>query len=243
MSWSWQGARDFLSGGRKKYERPLYDRSLRIWKENKWDADSPISIGWKYSGNVNKFVTYHKDGTTVIEGGVQNSNWGSTWNVLRSQSVRLTIHRYAGISVSQRNFKFYLQEDDAPLSPPKIQGCRQCKQTGLVDSWCSPTYCWGLQTIQNKAVCLTHPDTEIDNISARYGRHMIPCPHNQDMGHTVPRGQTCYACNGTRKRDYGSKPERTQWDGTPIRLRDGKIIKSAASLLERMVADYVEPIG
>jgi len=40
--------------------------------------------------------------------------------------------------------------------------------------------------------------------------------------------------------DYGSKPERMLWDGTPLRVRDGKVVKSAASQLERMIADNVE---
>ena len=235
--WLWADA--FLKGGRKKYERPLYDRSLRIWKENKWDADSPISVGWKYSGSSQTFVTYYKDGTTVIQGNQQPTHWGGSWLPLRSQSVRLTIHRYAGIRVFQRNFKFYLQEDNAIIGPAKIQGCRQCKQTGLVDKWCYPNTCLN----GDGNTCPDHPDYVNASTGFRRGWHYVPCEHGNTIGHTVPRGQTCYACNGTKKRDYGSKPERTQWDGTPLRLRDGKIIKSAATLLERMVADYVEPIG
>jgi hypothetical protein len=238
MAADWQWASTFLAGGRKKYERPLYDRGLRIWKTNKWDPDSDINVGWKY-GSTQTFVTYHKDGTTTIQGNQQPTHWGSNWLPLRSQSVRLTILRYAGIHVSQRNFKFYLTESDAPLTPPKIQGCRTCKQSGLIDSWCHPSPCWDML---DDNTCPTHPDFVHDD-KWRRGWHYNLCPHGQDVGHTQPKGQECYSCGGTKKRDYGSKPERTQWDGTPLRLRDGKIIKSAATLLERMVADYVEPIG
>ena len=239
MSVDWNWADDFLKRGRKKYERPLYDRSLRIWKTNKWDANSDINIGWKYGGNSSSFVTYHKDGTTTIQGSLQTTHWGGTWTPLRNQSVRLTIFRYAGITVLQRNFKFYLEENGAPLTPPKIQGCRRCKQTGLVDSWCSPNTCWDARTTPDNK-CPTHGEA-IVNTYRSY--HYVPCEHGFDMGHPVTKGQQCYSCGGAKKRDYGSKPERTQWDGTPLRLRDGKIIKSAATLLERMVADYVEPIG
>jgi hypothetical protein len=232
LDWNWADA--FLKGGRKKYERPLYDRSLRIWKTNKWDADSDINIGWDYNSSSSTFVTYHKNGTTTIQGRQQHG-----WNQLRSQSVRLTIFRYAGIKVLQRNYNIYLEEDNAPLSPVKMQGCRTCKQSGLLDSWCYPSTCWEGRNADNN-ICPTHPDAVLRRGS---GWHYIPCEHNDTMGHPVPKGQTCYSCGGATKRDYGSKPERTQWDGSPLRLRDGKIIKSAATLLERMVADYVEPIG
>jgi len=83
--WNWGST--FLSGGRKKYERPLYDRGLRIWKENKWDADSPINIGWHFGGGTSKFVTFHKDGTTVISGIDTVTHWGSTWNPFKYSSV------------------------------------------------------------------------------------------------------------------------------------------------------------
>jgi hypothetical protein len=232
LDWDWADA--FLKGGRKKYERPLYDRGLRIYKTNKWDADSDINISWSWNMST-PFVTYHKNGTTTINGPIYPHGWPT----LRSQSVRLTIQRYAGIKVFQRNYKFYLEEKGAPLGPAKIQGCRMCKQSGRLDSWCHPSTCWdGNSSTTN--LCPTHPDATL-----RVGKswHYVPCEHGNTDGHTVVKGQECYSCGGTKKRDYGSKPERTQWTGTPLRLRDGKIIKSAATLLERMVADYVEPIG
>lgn len=236
MAYDWQWANDFLSRGRKKYERPLYDRGLRIWKTNKWDVNSDINVGWKYSRSSTTFITYHKDGTITIQGNQQPTHWGGSWTPLRSQSTRLTIHRYAGIRVLQRNFKFYLEEDDAPLTPAKIQGCRKCKQSGRLDSWCYPSTCWDSNNADKKQ-CPTHPDAVL-----RLGSswHYVPCEHGETDGHTVINGQQCYSCGGTTKRDYGSKPERMLWTGTPLRLRDGKVIKSAASQLERMIADNVE---
>jgi hypothetical protein len=230
--WNW--ADDFLKGGRKKYERPLYDRSLRLYKTNKWDPDSDINVGYAWMLST-PFVKYHKDGTTTI----QAATFPHGWSALRGYNTRFTINRYAGIKVLQRNFNFYLEEHDALLSPPKIQGCRMCKQSGLVDSWCSPNTCWNGRN-SNDRTCPEHPDAVLRIGS---GWHDLPCEHGDTKGHTVTKGQECYSCGGTKKRDYGSKPERTQWTGTPLRLREGKIIKSAATLLERMVADYVEPIG
>ena len=232
MAHDWSWADDFLKGGRKKYERPLYDRNLRIWRDNKWDASSPIHIGWKYSGHTSSFVTYYKDGTTSIQGPIQTTHWGGGRNPLRSQSVRLTINRYAGIVVLQRNWQFYLQEFDAPLTPPKIQGCRTCSQTGLIDSWCSPDTCFDYDGEK----CSTHPDAPQPKVSWFRTWHYIPCEHGNEMGHTVKRGQTCYYCNGTKKRDYGSKPFRTLWSGQSLRLRDGKIVQttSTQSTIERM---------
>jgi hypothetical protein len=237
--WLWADA--FLKGGRKKYERPLYDRSLRIWKENKWDADSPISIGWKYGGSTNSFVTYYKDGTTTINGEQTTTHWGGVWSPLRSHSVRLTIHRYAGIQVVQRNFKFYLQEDGASLTSPKIQGCRTCKQTGLVDLWCYSQTCYKVERDGEKVSCPEHPDMDITRAWGMW--HTAPCEHGLVNPHNVPRAQTCHSCNGTKKRDYGSKPKRTLWDGSPLRLRDGQIINAIPTALERMIADYVQPIS
>ena len=234
--YNWQWSSDFLAGGRKKHERPLYDRGLRIWKLNKWDADSDIAIGWKYSGNSNPFVIHHKDGTTTI----QTNKFPSGWNALNNYSTRLTIMRYAGVKdLFQRNFKFYIVEDDAGITPPKIQGCRQCKQTGLQDVWCYPQNCWSsVEQADGTYDCAEHPGQG----TRRW--HSVACEHGfTQNGHMIKDGTTCYYCQGTKKRDYGSKLERTQWDGTPLRLRDGKIIKSAANLLERMVADYVQPIN
>ena len=241
--YDWNWASSFLDGGRKKHERPLYDRGLRIWKFNKWDADSDIGIGWKYSGMSNSFVVYHKDGTTTIQ--ARGVNPGG-WSPLNNYSTRLTIMRYAGISnLYQRDFKFYIVEDNAGITPPKIQGCRQCAQTGLADVWCYPRNCWDVETSDDgKVSCPTHPDLG-PTVMSHYRRwHPVPCEHGfVQSGHQIKNGTTCYYCQGSKKRDYGSKPERTQWDGTPIRLRDGQIIKSAATLLERMVADYVQPIS
>lgn len=241
----WQWASDFLARGRKKYERPLYDRGLRIWKEHKWVADSPINIGWKYSLYGSVFITFYKDGTTTIRGNNEATHgWGNKWMPLKSQSVRLTIQRYANIKVVQKDFKFYLEESGAPLTPAKIQNCRKCKGSGKVDGWCGVYPCWkgSWYEANDEAIfaCPDHPEAEPATNHSSY--HNLACEHGNLAGHNVLKGMSCYCCNGSGKRDYGSKPERTQWDGSPIRIRDGKLIKSIPSLLERMVADNVEPI-
>lgn len=236
MAVDWQWASNFLAGGRKKYERPLYDRGLRIWKANKWDAETDIHIGWMWNGPT-PFITYHYNGTTTITGGNHGTN---RWPSLFSYSLRFTIQRYAGLQVIQRNFKFYLIEEDPRIMPAKIQGCRQCSQTGLQDMHCYPQTCWSLE---EDGTCKRHPDVEITNNNSYSRWHTISCEHGETDHHVIKNGNSCYYCSGTKKRDYGSKPERTLWDGSPLKVRDGKIIKSAATLLERMVADYAEPIG
>lgn len=239
MAYDWDWADNFLKGGRKKYERPLYDRGLRIWKTNRWVANSDISIGYRWNMS-DPFVTYHKDGTTTIAAQQYSNGFSS----LRGYSTRFTMVRYANIQVFQRNYKFYLEEYDAPLSPVKIQGCRNCSRTGLVDGWCSASHCYlGEKGENGKMSCEKHPEANYIGQVWQYNWHRVPCPHGNNDGHKVTRELLCHSCNGVGMRDYGSKPERTQWTGTPLRLRDGKIIKSAATLLERMVADYVEPIG
>lgn len=236
MYYNWQWADDFLKGGRKKYERPLYDRGLRIFKTNKWDSESDIAISWSWT-KATPFVVYHKDGTTTISA----PTFPHGWSALRGYSNRFTIYRYAGIQVLQRNYKFYLQEDNAPLSPPKIQGCRTCSQSGLVDGWCFSHTCYnGKQGEDGRMHCETHPEANYIGQLHQYRWHTVPCPHGQSDGHPVKKGIVCGTCGGAKKYDYGSKPERMLWDGTPLKLRDGVIIKSAASQLERMIADNVE---
>jgi hypothetical protein len=243
MALDWQWASDYLSHGRKKYIRPLYDRGLYIWKENKWDPDSNIHVGWTYSGITQRFVTYHKNSTTTIQALSPYPN--SSYSPLRSYSTRFTIVRYAGLhSLIQKDFKFYIIESDPTQTPPKIQGCRKCKQSGLIDKWCGVTTCWNVNHREDGTpYCEKHPDLVISQLSPYHRWHYISCEHGVQDGHTIPKGQECHYCNGTGKRDYGSKLERTLWDGSPLRIKDGKIIKSSASLLERMIADYVEPIG
>ena len=239
MFYDWDWADTFLKAGRKKYERPLYDRGLRIWKTNKWDADSDISIGYRWNLS-NPYVTFHKDGTTTISA----EQYANGFSSLRGYSTRFTMLRYAGISVVQRNYKFYLIENDAPLTPPKIQGCRTCSRSGLVDGWCYSGSCYDGELNDNGRMhCPTHPDATYIGQLHQYRWHSMECKHGKTDGHQVTKELLCPTCEGAAVYDYGSKPERTQWAGTPLRLRDGKIIKSAATLLERMVADYVEPIG
>ena len=228
--WNHQQASDYLIQGRKKYTRPLYDRGLYVWQDNKWDPNSDIYVGypqaWSNHGNPLKLVTYHKDGSTTIE-----------CQYPRAYSYRFSIWRYSGIEVLQRNFRFYLKERNPTISAPKIQGCRTCSQSGLVDGWGYSKSCYNAVPIENYWVCEEHKYTS----QSRW--HQTPCMHGSLNAHEVKKFHTCPTCAGVKKHDYGSKAQLISWDGTPIRTRDGKVVKAAASELERMMADYVEPIG
>jgi hypothetical protein len=234
----WDWANRYMLAGRKKYERTLYDRGLRMWRTNKWDINSDIALGWKASWtNADPFIIYHKDGSTTIQG-QDKSSGPYTWQPLNSYSVRFTIQRYADINVIQHKHKFYLIENNPQISPPKIQGCRTCSQTGLVDGYCYSTSCYkSVATDDGDHYCEEH------DIKTKYRWHECACPHGNTNAHEVKKGFPCNTCNGSKKHDYGSKPHRTMWDGSPLRIRDGKIIKSGPSLLERMIADYAEPIS
>ena len=237
--WSYYDASQYLSRGRKKHERPLYDRGLRIWKENKWDPNSPICIGWDKAVPL---VTYNQDNSVTI----QATQSYSYYNSLRSYSVRFTIARYSGIKdLFQRNFKFYIVENDARRKPKKEQGCRQCKQTGKTDVYCYADMCWSANGSSN--FCSTHGIIEEKYMSNQNRWHLIPCEHGfgdkNNRSHVVPQGANCDYCNGTKRRMYGGGYEHIQWDGSPLRLKDGNLIKAAATLLERMVADFVQPIN
>jgi len=232
----WQ---NYIAGGRKKYERTLYDRGYRIQYANKFNKSSDIQIVMPWISN-HPLITIHPDDTKTIEAPIITvTAWGGTWHPLRSSSVRYTIWKYAAIEVVQRNFNFKLYEKDAKLTPSKIQGCRTCSQTGKIDGWCSPPTCWEGNTTDGVFNCPSHPEATQINSYSNY--HSLSCEHGNVMGHIVKRRDQCYACQGTRKRDYGNKRVSLSWDGSPIKVKEGNIVKKPLTDLERIVAAYVGP--
>jgi hypothetical protein len=233
----WQ---DYIAGGRKKYERTLYDRGYRIQYANKFNKSGDIQIVMPWINNY-PLITIHPDNTQTIQSpGTVATAWGGTWQPLRAYSVRFTLYKYTGIEVVQRNFKFQLYEQDAKISPPKIQGCRMCSQSGKIDLLCYAPTCWnGDVGPDNVYKCPDHPNAVQHN---RYSRwHSIPCEHGVDTHHTIPRGQECHSCNGSGKRDYGSKRISLSWDGSPIKVENGNIVRKPLTDLERIVAAYAGP--
>jgi hypothetical protein len=233
----WQG---YLASGRKKYERTLYDRGYRIQYENKFNKSSDIQIVMPWVNNY-PLITIHPDNTQTIQSpGTVTTHWGGSWNPLRSYSVRFTIYKYTGIEVVQRNYEYKLYEQDAKLTPSKIQGCRMCSQIGMVDGYCNTPSCWNGDMIDGKYVCPDHPEAIQTNLYSRW--HPLPCEHGlTGRGHATKRTQQCYSCNGTGKRDYGNKRVSVSWDGSPIRIREGNIYKQPLTDLERIVAAYAGP--
>ena len=225
----YNSAKIWLDEGRKKWERPLYIRHLRVYKRPNGIA---ISAPW-YKEDL---ITYHADGTVTIQAPPQSSHWGGAWSPLRSQTTRRNILEFSGIqAIEQKNFKCYLTFTDAVKTPPKIQGCRVCKQRGKLDGWCSPVYC------DNEDNCTIHPiDASQTNNIYRRAWHYKECGHGKIGGHTLPLAQHCYACGGTRKRDYGSKLTSFLWDGTAIKLKDGQLVKQPPTELEKRIAAYVK---
>ena len=232
----WQ---DYIAGGRKKYERTLYDRGYRIQYANKFNKSGDIQIVMPWINNY-PLITIHPDNTQTIQSpGTVSTAWGGSWHPLRAYSVRFTLYKYTGIEVVQRNFKFKLYEQDAKLTPPKIQGCRMCSQTGFIDGWCNPIHCWDVDSATGG--CLIHPNITLSEVEKQRSRHIITCEHGNATGHTVKRSQQCYYCNGTKKRDYGSKRVSLAWDGSPIKIENGNIVKKPLTDLERIVAAYAGP--
>jgi hypothetical protein len=217
----------YLSEGRKKWTRTLYMRGLHATKLS--NGDIAIIDRWHQFSPV----VYHPDGTVTIQAPQKTTHWGGTWNTLKSHTVRYNILQFSGLKgIQQRNFECYITFQDAVESPPKIQGCRQCKQSGRVDSWCSANYC------SKELPCAEHPDAT--SSSSRSSWHKTPCEHGVSDGHQVKQGQQCYYCNGAGKRDYGSKLASFKWDGSPIKLKDGNLIKRPPTELEKRIAAYVQ---
>ena len=228
----------YLADGRKKYVRPLYSsRGWVIQYANKFSKQSDIQITGKWLNN-HPIITIHPDNTKTLSApqNVQTA-WGGSWNPLRSHNVRYSIWKFTEIRVVQRDWKHYIIEKNAKLTPIKIQGCRTCKQTGAVDSWCTPISCWDIVEVDGGFSCPTHPNLNLKTSR----RHLIPCSHGNQIGHTIKGGRQCYACNGTKKYAYGGKKVSVLWDGSPIRVQEGNIYKQPLTDLERIVAAYAGP--
>lgn len=227
----------YLAKGRKKYESPLYDRNFRIRRANRFKQSGDLYIYTPWMPTLN-LVTIHPDDTITIDGSPASA-WGqfSTHKPLNYYSNRLTIMRYAGIGLFVKNFELRIKERDAGITLPKMQGCRQCKQTGLQDMWCYPTTCYDGKTENDKFECPTH--SNVTSFQSFWQGHVMPCPHGDEKGHIIKDGRPCYYCNGHKKRDYGSKYISIPWDGSPLKIKDGNIYKQPLTELERIVASYV----
>jgi hypothetical protein len=229
----------YIANGRKKYERTLYDRGYRIQYANKFNKSSDIQIVMPWINN-HPLITIHPDNTrTLYSPGTVTTHWGGSWSPLRAYSVRFTIYKYTGIEVVQRNFQFKLYEQNAKLTPSKIQGCRMCSQTGLIDGWCNYSVCWDVDSETN--TCPAHMEIKLSDVDVQRGRHIIPCEHGSFTSHNVKRSQQCYSCSGTGKRDYGNKRVSLAWDGSPIKVENGNIVRKPLTDLERIVAAYAGP--
>lgn len=236
MTFTYDEWQDYLSHGRKKYERTLYDRGFRVQYANKYNRNGDIQLIVPWANN-HPLITIHPDDTMTLEAGIVPTNWGGSWDMLRAYSIRFTLQRYAGIEVVQRNFKFHLYEQNGGFTPQKIQGCRVCKQSGKVDFYCYAGHCWTVE----KFKCPEHPNIPESDWPHHGSWHKLTCEHGSIDNHTIPKGQKCGYCNGTGKRDYGSKRVSLLWDGSPLKVKDGNIVRKPLTDLERIVASYVGP--
>lgn len=220
-------ARVYLAGGRKKWDRPMYMRGLRLQQRGK-----DIAIMDKWFGFDP--ILFHQDGTLTIQAPANTpGRWGGVWNPLYSQGVRYNIKTFSGLQdVFKRDGVVYIVEKDAAITPPKIQKCRVCKGIGKVDSSCWPNYC-------HMRDCTNHDTT----IGATRYYHLVPCEHGQIVEHKLRLDRSCYNCGGSGKRDYGSHYIKIAWDGSPLKLSNGKIVRQPPTELEKAIAAYVKPIS
>jgi hypothetical protein len=231
---SYVNAQDWIKGGRGKgIDRTLYYRGMRL--QARKGGLYAVHIPWLHAD----IATIDTDDVLTIQAPIiQNGYWGP-WHSLKSQGIRYSLMQIAGVqNVFQRQGKHYITEKDPQYTPSKMQRCRSCKGSGLIDKYCSPNMCYNKGSY---GVCEEHPNAAYQNQYSRW--HYLPCEHGIDTGHTITRGQQCYYCVGSGQRDYGNKPISLMWDGSPLRIKDGKVIKKALSELEKAMAAYVQPIG
>ena len=228
---------NYLKGGRKKYMRPLYEYGMVIEKANKFQApggDFNIYAKWAHSF---PFIVVHNDDSFTLQSDTINSFWGGSFDIFKSQGIRYRMWKYTGITVFQKNFKVRVIEGDPQLTPSKIQRCRGCKGSGLMDGWCNSHRCYQGEFYNAGGLsvyaCSNHPDA--DEPSSSYSKaHATVCEHGQTQSHEVPRSHQCWGCNGAGKRDYGNKPVSLLWDGSPLRVKDRKIVSATMPSLQPM---------
>ena len=215
----------------------------RLLRRDPSDLESDIAIHDRY-GDAD-VVIHHKDGTTTIS----IPNYRTFDKQLHS-----IIQRYSQITVYTKKGICYITEKDPDLTPAKIQSCRYCKGFGKLDSICFTSNCYNLNEEYNSnrelvnVTCQAHnydglaEGRDMSKYRNRYDGHAIRCEHNFDVTHKIRRNIICTSCKGTKTKDYGSKPISHVWSGTPIKVRDGKIVKTprSASVIEQGVADIVE---
>ncbi len=233
---TYQEAVDWLAGGRKKWERPLYTRGLRLRKTQANPKDIEVFYPWTNQA----VVVFHPDDTITIQARLGRTRWGGYYNPLYSWSVREVIRMYSGItSLYQRNNKFHIVLADATRKPPKIQKCRRCHGAGLVDGYCTIPYCHSLGSEECDKTTLM-PAT-ISKLNGGWHRHK--CVHGLSTNHYTTKTEKCFGCNGYGKKDYGSQLVTMLWDGTPLRLQHGTLVNNKPSELEKAIAAYVPNIS
>lgn len=192
---------------------------------------SPDTIAVNLSWMNYDVLTFHSEGTAVLE--VPKTPSG--WSPLRSQGTRQLICRLANFTnVFQKNHKIYITEQDYKLTPSKIQGCRSCKSSGKMDTVCYPDACY---QGRGHATCPDHSGA----IPQKHGFHMVACKHGKYIPHTLYNAAICYYCSGAGRKEYGLKPISLMWDGSPIRIKNGNLVKREPSELEKRIAAYVNP--
>lgn len=216
----------WLAGGRKKHDRPLYSRGLRLQYRSKGN----IAVVDRWSGI--DIVIYHADDTMTIQAPTVTTHWGGTYNLAKSQGVRQVLREYAKFQdVYQKNYNTYILEYGHAITPPKIQGCRSCTSTGKQKQWCAPVQCYSVCGYQDRPVI---PGKNYRNW------HSHPCEHNNVNAHKIYTENKCWRCQGVGKADYGSKPIAMMWDGSPLRIKHGKVINNQPTELEKAIAAYVK---
>jgi hypothetical protein len=219
-------AKAYLSKGRKTWDRPMYTRGLRLQSR----PNNNIAINDKW-GQFDP-ILFHPDGTITIQAPPHSGGWRPLW----SQTVRRNIKDFSGLqNVFQRQSKVYITTSDALSTPVKVQKCRVCKGSGLVDSWCSPSYC------NTSFPCEEHPEFKEPPKNSYGGAwHYGNCEHGFNSSHNIPKSGQCYNCKGNGKKDYGSKLISLEWDGSPLRLSNGALVRQPPTELEKRIAAYVK---
>jgi len=243
---NWETASDFLKSTPDPNATSYLDGwSCIISKLNPNDNDSDIIVGYTWKPDL---ITYHKDGTTTLRSQQDSIGYGS----LRYSAITEALKRYAEVQIIYKDKQTFLVEKDPEVSPVKMQDCRSCSGFGAVDSFCYVGYCReGLFIFdKNKKLidisCKKHSYSFKDNLHVISNElrniHVITCIHGHTLNHRVKRGMQCSSCSGAKVKDYGSKPVMYLWNGAPITVRDGKIVKKTRlpSIIEKEVVDIVE---
>jgi len=178
---------------RGRYKTKTFDRPIGSSRTKRVHRFANGDVGLRYHATY--CVIFHADGTVTYDTG--------GWHTITTKQF---INAHGPTRVWSDKGQLFLPVHNPSYTPAKVQKCRVCHGKAVLPASCyGPRYCYAAYGGRQ---CV-HGETSQHRLNT--------CPHGKTEGHPVP-DIACYRCDGTGKRDYGSKPIHFEWTGSAYRF-------------------------